>query len=410
MFRRLLLVLVLMLPLPAAAQTLDGDWNGTLETPNGAHLRILFRFSRADSGLQVRFVSVDQAGMSFPGDVKLQDHHLTITMTFGAVYDGTLAADGKAIAGSWTQRGASLPLNLAPGTIAALTLHQPEPGDVTIQTPTGVLAGTILRKGAVGAVIITGSGPANRDGNSTVNGGRGTYRDIAEALAAHDISTLRFDKRGIGESAPAMTREEDLRVQTLADDVKTWAGELKRKIGARCVWLAGHSEGGLLAVMAAQGNPDICGLVLLATPGRPVVQLLREQLVRRLPQDQQPATLAALDDLAAGRPITNLPQPLMGLLRPSVQPYMRSEANIDPAALLAGLKVPVLILQGDADEQVSVVDAQALAKARPDASLKILSGVNHSQRIAATDKPTGPGPLAPGEMDTVAEFMHQHAR
>jgi len=241
---RLLLLLGLLLPLPAVAQSLDGDWNGVLDTPQGAHLRLLFRFSHAGDVLQAQFVSVDQAGMSFPGDVKFQDRHLVITLAFGGVYDGLLAADGKSLTGNWTQRGVSLPLNLVPGTITALTLHPPEPGDLTIQTSTGVLAGTILRKGPIGAVIITGSGPANRDGNSTLNGGRGTYRNIAEGLGSGDITTLRFDKRGVGESAAALTREEDLRLQTLVDDVKAWTVALKQRLGTHCIWLVGHSEGG----------------------------------------------------------------------------------------------------------------------------------------------------------------------
>ncbi len=402
MFR--VLLLALLLPLPAAAQSLDGDWNGTLDTPSGRHVRMLFRFSHSDGTLQARFVSVDQAGASFPGDVKFHDRHLTMSMSFGGAFDGTLAEDGKTIAGNWTQRGVSLPLTLIPGGITGAAVHQPGPGDITIQTATGALAGTILAKGPLAAVIIAGSGPNNRDGM------RGTYRDMADALAAHNISTLRFDKRGVGESAPAMAREEDLRLQTFADDTKAWAAELKRKTGSACVWLAGHSEGGLLAIMAAQNNPDICGLVLFASPGRRLPVLLREQLSRQLPLTDQAAAFAALDDLEAGRPISNPPQQLASLFRPSIQPFLRSEVDIDPAALLARLKIPVLILQGDADVQVSPTDAQALAKARPDASLKILPGVNHSQRLAATDINSSPGPLAPGEMDMVAEFMHGHTR
>ena len=85
MFRRLLLFLVLLAPLPAVAQTLDGDWNGTLDTPQGAHLRLLFRFSYAGELLQAQFVSVDQGGISFPGNGKFQDRHLVITLAFGGV-------------------------------------------------------------------------------------------------------------------------------------------------------------------------------------------------------------------------------------------------------------------------------------------------------------------------------------
>ena len=408
MLRRFLLLILLLISVPALAQALDGDWHGTLEIPGGRHLPMLFRFSHADGALQAKFISVDQAGATFPAQVKLEDHHITLTMSFGGSYDGMIAEDGKSIVGSFRQHVA-LPLTLVPGTVTAPTVRQSEPGDLTIQTPTGALAGTILRKGPIGVVLINGSGNANRDGNSADNGGRGTYRAMAEALAARGITSLRYDKRGVGESAPALAREEDVRIQTYADDVKSWASELKRRLGGACVWLGGHSEGGELAIMAAQNNPDICGLILFASPGRDFTVVLREQFTRQLPPDQQPAAFAALDDLAAGRPITNPTAQQMSLFRPSIQPFLRSQVDVHPAALLGQLKIPVLILQGDADVQVSVADAQALAKARPDATLKILPGVNHSQRIDATDT-GGPVPLAPGEMDMVAQFMHEHTK
>ena len=209
MFRRLLLLVLLLAPLPAFAQTLDGDWNGTLDTLTRGHLRVLFRFGHADGALVAKFITVDQAGATFPADAKLDGRHLTLTMTFGGSYDGTIAEDGKSITGNFRQRGFSMPLTLAPGTIMAPSVHQPEPGDLAIQTSSGALAGTILRKGPIGVVFIAGSGPNNRDGM------RGTYRDMAEGLAAHGITSLRFDKRGVGESAPAMTREEDLRMPDL---------------------------------------------------------------------------------------------------------------------------------------------------------------------------------------------------
>ena len=413
MLRRLLFLVLLFLPLPAFAQTgimaLDGDWNGTLDTPGGRHLHMLFRFRHVDGALQAQFISVDQAGAAFPAQVKLDGRHISLAMAFGGTFDGVLAEDGKSITGSFHQT-LTLPLTLIPGTILAPTVHQPGPGDLDIQTSTGTLAGTILQKGPIGVVLINGSGNANRDGNSTDNGGRNTYRAMAEALAAHDITSLRFDKRGVGESAPALRREEDVRIQTYADDVKSWAAELKRRLGARCVWLGGHSEGGELAILAAQNNPDICGLVLFASPGRDFTVVLHEQFTRQLPADLQPAAFAALDDLAAGRPVATPPPQLMGLFRPSLQPFLHSQVDVHPAALLAQLKIPVLILQGDADVQISVADAKALAAARPDATLQILPGVNHSQRLAATDTGSGPGPLAPGEMDMVAQFMHEHAK
>jgi pimeloyl-ACP methyl ester carboxylesterase len=396
---------LLLSTLPALADDLDGDWHGTLKTPTRGDLRMVFRFRHEGSTLKTQFISVDQAGASLPADTKLDDHHLVIDLPFGASFDGTLASDGKSIAGNFTQRGFPMALTLEPGTIDAPTVHQPDPGDLVVQTPTGTLAGTMIRKGPIGAVILNGSGSANRDGKSGDNGGRNTYQAIAQSLADKNISTLRYDKRGIGESAAAMKREDDITLTLMAADADAVAAELQHRLGTRCVWLIGHSEGGLVALAAAQDNPGICGLVLLASPGRPSDKILHEQLDRNLPAEDKPAAFAVLDNLAAGRPLGDVPPKLKSLFRPSLEAYWRSEEAVDPAALAAKLKIPVLILQGDADVQISLADAQALARARPDATLKIEAGVNHSQRVAKDDPGSGPMPLAPGLVDTIAGFI-----
>lgn len=409
MLGRLLLLLSLLLPLPATAQNLNGDWNGALRLPNGGSLRTLFQFRDTQAGLMVTPINVDLRGETYPaGTAKLTGKSLSIAFPAqGSTYQGTLSGDGDAITGTWSQRGRSLPLDLARGTITAAVLHQPEPGDLTIATPSGTLAGTILQAGdrKLAAVIITGAGPANRDGNSPVNGGRGIYRDIAEGLAAQGVTTLRFDKRGIGQSAAAMRRESELRIEIYASDVRAWAAELKRRTGASCIWLVGHSEGALIATMAAGGNPDICGIATLAGVGRGMDTGWREAFGRALPPDQQQQAGDVVDAIKAGHTVPDPPPAMMGAFRPSIQPYMMSVFAQDPATLFGRLKLPVLILQGDADTNVTVADAKALATARPDAALKIMSGVNHSLRIAKDDPGTGPGPLAPGVIETIAEFM-----
>lgn len=393
---------------PALAQTLDGDWHGTLDTPTGAHLRLLFHFSHEGGALKAQFTSVDQSPVVFPAPATLDDHHLTIALPRDSSFDGTLSADGKSIVGDFI-KGVKLPLTLVPGSLDVPVLHPAEPGDMLVETPTGKLAATLIRKGPVGAVLLNGSGGANRDGNSVENGGRNTYRLIAEGLAAQNISSLRYDKRGVGESAGAVAREDDITMPLMVDDARHVAATLKNILAARCVWLVGHSEGAVVALQAAQDNPDICGLVLLASPGRPVMTILRDQFSRFLPPASQPKAYAIIAAIEAGKPMGDVPAELQSIFRPSLMPYWRSQLGVDPPRLAARLKVPMLLLQGDADVQISLADdAKALARAKPDAVLKIEPGVNHSQRIAKDDHETGPAPLAPGVIENIAGFIKAH--
>jgi pimeloyl-ACP methyl ester carboxylesterase len=237
---------------------------------------------------------------------------------------------------------------------------------------------------------------------------------LAEGLAAKGISSLRYDKRGIAESRNAMVSEADLRIETYAEDASAMAAELRRQTDAKCVWVLGHSEGALLAEMMAQHPDGLCGLILVSGAGRKAADVLREQLQTALPPAIQPAALAAVAELEAGRTVANPPPP-PGLFRTSVQPYLISWFRQDPQGLLAKIHLPVLILQGDTDIQVPVSDAKLLAAAKPDAKLMVLPGLNHILKQAPADRAanaatyTDPSlPLAPGLVDAIADFVHEH--
>ena len=222
-----------------------------------------------------------------------------------------------------------------------------------------------------------------------------------------------IDKRGIGASAAAMTGEADLRFQTYSDDAKAWAAELRRQTGASCVFLLGHSEGALVAEVAAETSPGICGLILVSGAGRKAGDVLREQLAT-LPDALKAQAYAALTELEAGRLVPDPPQELLALFRASVQPYLMSWLALDPAAILASLKPPTLIVQGDRDIQVSLADARALAAARPDAELVVLAGVNHVLKAAPADQAGNVAtyadpslPLGPGVMEAIIGWIRR---
>jgi pimeloyl-ACP methyl ester carboxylesterase len=287
--------------------------------------------------------------------------------------------------------------------------------EVSLQTPTGILSGSLISAGSIAALIIAGSGPTDRDGNSALNLRSNAYRMLAEGLGAAGISTLRYDKRGVGASQAAMKAEQDLRFQTYVDDARAWAHELSLQTGVKRIWLIGHSEGALIAERAAEHNAEVCGLVLVSGAGRKAADILREQLGGSLPEPLRQQAFDALLELERGRPLASPPPQLLGLFRPSVQPYMISWLSLDPAAILAELKQPVFILQGDTDLQVSVQDASRLAAARSDTQLTILNGVNHvlksapkerSANIATYNDPNLP--LAPGVVDTLVNWIKGH--
>ena len=301
--------------------------------------------------------------------------------------------------------------------LAATLMADPVALEVTLPTEPAPLHGTLLTPDnprAV-AVILPGSGPTDRDGNSPLGVAAGTYRLLAEGLAGEGIATLRADKRGIAQSASAAVSETDLRFSHYVEDARAWAAEAAARTGQPCAWLIGHSEGALVALAAtADDPPGICGLVLLSGAGRPARVVLEEQLGPQLPEPLRSQAFHALAELEAGRTVADTPPILAALLRPSVQPYLISWLQLDPAALIAAWDGPVMIGQCGTDLQTTETDARALAAAQPEAKLVLWEGVNHVLKIAPADRTANIAaysdptlPLAPGVVDDVAGFILQ---
>lgn len=255
--------------------------------------------------------------------------------------------------------------------------------NVTLKVPGATLAGTLQKPEKAGAkvlvmLILPGSGPTDRDGNSAA-GPAGTYRKLAAELAAQGIASLRIDKRGIGRSVAQDTREEALNFNDYAADARAWLDWLSRQPGLGPVGLVGHSEGGLVALAAVQKSSPAKALVLLSTPGEPLGATIRRQLSQN--RANPPALVREAGDiltqLEAGKTVPQVSPLLLPLFRPSVQPYLMSELSLDPARLVAATTLPTLIVQGDHDLQVRPDDARLLAAAQKRASLKMIPGMNH---------------------------------
>lgn len=267
-------------------------------------------------------------------------------------------------------------------TLLAAAAATPAGVEVTVPGPQGPLAGTLIDPGktAPAIVIIPGSGPTDRDGNNPLGVKGGVYRQLAGALAAKGVATLRIDKRGLFGSKDAIADANDVTIAAYAADAHAWVDMLRAKTGRKCVWLLGHSEGSLVALKAAQDPKGICGVILVSGAGRPYGEVIRAQL-RANPANAPllAAGEAALDQLEAGKRVdgATLPAPLQPLFRDNVQGFLIEAFSYDPAKLAGAIKLPVLILQGDKDLQVAVIDAELLKRGQPAATLKLLPGVNH---------------------------------
>jgi len=157
--------------------------------------------------------------------------------------------------------------------------------DISLQTPTGTIYGTLTRPSKLPApviLIIPGSGPTDRNGNSSSHLHTQAYAMLAADLAQHGIASVRYDKRGVAASASAMPSEEKLRFTDYVSDAEGWLALLRADNRFIKVTVAGHSEGSLIGMIAAQGG-RADAFVSLEGAGRPAYVVLREQLKPKLP-------------------------------------------------------------------------------------------------------------------------------
>ena len=260
---------------------------------------------------------------------------------------------------------------------------------IELNTPTGTLYGSLVLpksdKPVPVVLIIAGSGPTDRNGNNTQGGRNDSLKKLAWRLAQNNIASVRFDKRGIAQSQPAAPDERTLNLDQYVTDAVAWGNLLKADPRFADVFVLGHSEGALIASLAAPAM-DAAGVISIAGTARPVGQVLREQLQRNnMPPGLLQRSVELIHTLESGRTDDNVPEALQVIFRPSVQPYLISLLRYDPAKAFAALKMPALIIQGTHDIQVDVNDARLLKVAKPDADLALIDGMNHVMRIVPMD-------------------------
>jgi pimeloyl-ACP methyl ester carboxylesterase len=261
---------------------------------------------------------------------------------------------------------------------------------VTAPGPQGPLEGTYLDAGKHTPVvlIIPGSGPTDRDGNNPLGITAAPYRLLAEALARQAVSSVRIDKRGLGGSKGAVADGNKVTIADYVTDTHNWIAAIRKRTGVKCVWVLGHSEGSLVALAAAQQPDGMCGVISVSGAGRKLSDVIRDQL-RANPANAPllDQAMAALDALEKGQhvDVSGMNPALLRLFAPQVQDFLIDDFRHDPAKLAASLKLPLLIVQGERDIQISAADARALAAAQPKAKLVLVPAMNHVLKDVAND-------------------------
>src|SRR6266436_3062 len=303
-------------------------------------------------------------------------------------------------------------MTILPIIIATLTIQVADtmPPAVAVESPYTIRSGALelggtltLPRGGTGrvpvVVIIAGSGPTDRNGNSLMGIRPNSYGQLAWQLADRGIASLRYDKRAM----PGTKGTFDLTKMTLDDfaaDARAAAESLAHDSRFSKVVLLGHSEGSALALIAARQGAPVAGVISVSGLGRPLGVVMREQLARQFDS----ATLVRYDTAMAqylrGEQPKDVPPQLGPLFVPINLSFMKSLTSFDPPAAIRAVHQPVLIVQGGRDVQVTVADAERLHTAKPDAQLVVVPLANHVLKQAtdttlAGQMPTYQNPTVP---------------
>ncbi len=451
--RLCLVLLCCIFGLSALAQDTSavGDWQGTLDA-GGQKLRLAFHIQAGSTGtLSATMDSLDQGANGIPvASTVLKGKTLNLAIpNAGISYQGDLSDDGQQITGIFRQGPAELPLSLrklsatevkASGPKRPQIPQKPYPydeQDVEFPNPAaeGVRIACTLTtprgEGPFSAVgLLSGSGPHTRD---QVNFGHPLGLVLADFLTRQGIAVLRCDDRGNGKSTAPRESLTSITYQDLASDASVMVQYLKenKKIKSGSIGLVGHSEGGVVAPLAAVSNADVNFLILLAglgTTGETSILAQKEAILRisGLSPDVSAdraiykAVLAGMDE----ETVRKTAAPIVGSLSSSARdnyfrmilsPYWKSMLAYDPVPTLSGLKIPVLALFGEKDLQVlPEVNAPPMREAAKSAkseqiTVEVVPGVNHLFQTARTGSPQEYSQIeetiAPAVLSRISEWL-----
>lgn len=235
---------------------------------------------------------------------------------------------------------------------------------LNIQAHSQEIMGTLIDEGKESIVIITpGSGPTDRDGNSQLMPGKNdSLRMLAKGISESGISVYRYDKQS----------SNDL---LFPDFIKDLAEVIKyfRDDGYENIYLAGHSQGALVAFGAANLQA-VEGVISLSGAGRSIDMTIAEQIGV---ESIEPY----IEMVRKGEEFTGELEPLKQIFRKETIDFLSSWIDYNPCEELKKISAPVLLVRGTSDLQVSEIELELLVQAKPEAKMVLIDKMNHVLKI-----------------------------
>jgi pimeloyl-ACP methyl ester carboxylesterase len=227
------------------------------------------------------------------------------------------------------------------------------------------------------ALIVAGSGPTDRNGNSLILSGKNnSLKMLAQELAMQGIATLRYDKRGIGLSKDAGFSEAEMTFELFINDAKAWVELLSNDARFTKIYTIGHSQGALIASVLATEVLEVKGTILISGTSQSADEIIEAQL-KGLPEGLQIEAKQVMESLRSGKTVPEVTMFLASVFRPSVQPFLISWMKYQPKDYMTKTKVPMLVVHGENDIQVPDWHADSLAVDNANAKVYKVTGMNH---------------------------------
>lgn len=408
--KNFILLFALLFSFSSFAQ-IEGTWNGNIEIPN-QKLPFVLHVTKENGQYKATSDSPNQSVFGIAmSSIRFENNTLYLSHDkMNMTYEGTLS-DNQNIKGTFKQGSHSFTLNLKKEANKN-TSTQAKNFNVKELKVSEELYGDLYKSTNNETVIllIAGSGPTDRNGNTLGMAVSNSYKYLAEGLAENNYDVFTYDKRVVyfvknQQEIPSFNFQHGI------DDAQTIIQYLKNTLGYKNIIVAGHSEGSLVGMSASK--KDVAAFISLAGAGNPIDVILKEQINKQAPMLNND-TNKILTQLKDGKIVKDINPMLQSLFAEQNQPFLIDWISRNPQTEIAKLNIPILIINGTKDLQVGQKEAELLHKANPKSSITFIEKMNHvfkeiqndEENIASYNKPELP--IQKELVPSIVSFLKQN--